>query len=64
MVAVGRSMLVIIWHLLADPEARFHDIGVDWHDQHATAASNRRKLRRKVNEIEAMGYTVTINPAA
>ena len=25
-VAVGRSILVIVWHLLSDPEARFHDL--------------------------------------
>ena len=28
-VAVGRSILVIIWHLLADPDARFNDLGAD-----------------------------------
>ena len=33
-VAVGRSMLVIIWHLLADPDARFHDLGADHYDRH------------------------------
>jgi transposase len=27
-VAVGRSILVIVWHLLSDPTARFHDLGV------------------------------------
>jgi transposase len=26
-VAVGRSILVIIWHLLADPTLRFQDLG-------------------------------------
>ena len=31
-VAVGRSILVIIWHLLSDPEARFHDLGPDFYD--------------------------------
>jgi transposase len=31
-VAVGRSILVIIWHLLSDPEARFHDLGSDFYD--------------------------------
>src|SRR5581483_5422166 len=30
-VAVGRSILVIIWHLLADPEARYTDLGSDFH---------------------------------
>ena len=33
--AVGRSILVIIWHLLADPAARFNDLGPGWHDEQA-----------------------------
>ena len=32
-VAVGRSILVIVWHLLSDPDARFHDLGPDFYDQ-------------------------------
>ena len=39
--AVARSILVIIWHLLADPEARFADLGPDWHDTHSTTATAR-----------------------
>ena len=31
-VAVGRSILVIVWHLLADPEAHFHDLGAGFYD--------------------------------
>ena len=31
-VAVGRSILVIIWHLLNDPETRFVDLGPDYYD--------------------------------
>ena len=30
--AVGRSILVIVWHLLSDPHARFHDLGPDFYD--------------------------------
>jgi hypothetical protein len=26
-VAVGRSILVIVWYLLLDPETRYHDLG-------------------------------------
>jgi transposase len=37
--AVGRSILVIIWHLLSDPEARFADLGPDWHDRKPTATA-------------------------
>jgi len=31
LVAVARSILVIIWHLLANPTARFHVLGPDYH---------------------------------
>jgi hypothetical protein len=36
-VAVGRSILIIIWHLLADPGARFHDLGADFYDTRINA---------------------------
>ncbi len=32
-VAVGRSILVITWHLLADPKARYTELGPDFHDR-------------------------------
>jgi hypothetical protein len=32
----GRSLLVIIWHLLADPDTRFHDLGADHYDHHVS----------------------------
>ena len=31
LVAVARSILVIVWHLLADPAARFSDLGSGYH---------------------------------
>ena len=31
-VAVGRSILVIVWHLLSDPEAHFQDLGAGFSD--------------------------------
>ncbi|WP_405141820.1 transposase [Sphaerisporangium sp. NBC_01403] len=31
LVAVARSILVIVWHLLADPTARYRDLGSDYH---------------------------------
>jgi hypothetical protein len=34
LVAVARSILVIIWNLLSDPTARFHDLGSDYHTRH------------------------------
>jgi transposase len=31
-VATGNSILTVIWHLLSDPDARFHDLGSDHYD--------------------------------
>jgi transposase len=60
-VAVGRSLMVIIWHLLADPGARFHDLGVDHYDRHV---NTHAKKRNHVRQLEALGYRVTLEPAA
>jgi transposase len=59
--AVGRSILVIVWHLLADPEARFRDLGTDWHPR---KADRDRKTRAHLRGLQALGYDVTITPAA
>jgi transposase len=32
MVAVGNSILTIVWHLLSDPDSRFHDLGADYYE--------------------------------
>ena len=61
LVAVARSILVIIWHLLADPAARFRDLGPDYH---ATCVHTERKIRSHIAQLIAMGYRVTVEPAA
>jgi transposase len=60
-VAVGRSILIIVWHLLADPDARFHDLGPGFYDTHINA---ERRKRNHVRQLEALGYKVTLQPAA
>jgi transposase len=60
-VAVGRSILIIVWHLLADPDARFHDLGAGFYDTHINA---ERTKRNHVRQLEALGYKVTLQPAA
>ena len=60
-VAVGRSILVVIWHLLADPETHFEDLGSDHHDRHINTTV---KKRNHIRELEALGYRVTLEPAA
>jgi transposase len=60
-VAVGRSILVIIWHLLSDPEARFTDLGPGFYD---SRISSGRKMRSHISQLEALGYKVILEPAA
>src|SRR6266508_3832493 len=60
-VAVGRSILIIVWHLLADPTARFHDLGPGFYD---TRINAERTKRNHVRQLEALGYKVTLQPAA
>jgi len=50
LVAVGNSILTICWHLLSDPDARFTDLGPDWHDR---LAPQRRK-RQLIAELERL----------
>jgi transposase len=60
-VAVGRSILVIIWHLLSDPETRFIDLGSDFYDKRIDP---ERKKRAHIHQLEALGYSVTLEPTA
>jgi transposase len=60
-VAVGRSILIIIWHLLRNSTARFHDLGPGFYD---TRIDAERKKRNHNRQLEALGYTVTLQPAA
>jgi transposase len=61
LVAVARSILVIVWHLLADPTARFHDLGADYHTRRI---DRDRKTRNLVHQLQALGHKVTLQPAA
>jgi transposase len=59
-VAVGHSILVIAWHILAD-QADYHELGGDWFAQRHNTAARQRWL---VAQLEALGNTVTLTPAA
>ena len=60
-VAVARSILVIIWHLLSHPEARFTDLG---HDYYQARLDTDRKLKNHIRQIQALGFDITITKAA
>jgi transposase len=61
LVAVARSILVVIYNLLNDPTARFRDLGADYH---TTRINTERRTRNYVTQLMAMGYRVTLEPAA
>jgi transposase len=61
LVAVARSILVIVWHLLASPAARFHELGAGYY---ASRIDTDRKTRNHVRQLEALGYTVALGQAA
>jgi len=60
-VAIGRSILIIAWHLLSDPTARFHDLGPGYY---AARIDPERRKNNHIRQLEALGYTVTLEPAA
>jgi transposase len=61
LVAIARSILVIVWHLLADRATRYQDLGSDYY---ASRIDKNRKTRNHVRQLEALGYTVTLTQAA
>jgi transposase len=60
-VAIGRSILVIIWHLLSDPDARYTDLGPDFY---ASRTDPERRRRNHVRQLEALGYAVILERTA
>jgi transposase len=61
-VAVARSILVIIWHLLSDPAARFTDLGSGYYQ---ARLDKDKKIKNHIRQIEALlGHPVTITKAA
>jgi transposase len=68
MVAVARSILVIIFCLLSDRSARFCDLGPDFYD---TQINRDRKIRNHIRQLQALGIApddlaafLTKNPPA
>ena len=59
-VAVGHSILVITWHLLSN-QVDYQDLGGDWFNNDRD--QNRRK-NSLVKQLQALGYSVSLRPAA
>jgi transposase len=59
-VAAGRSILIIIWHLLSDPDAHFQDLGPGFYD---TRIDAERRKRNHVRQLEASATRSRSNPS-
>lgn len=60
LVAVARSILVVVWHLLSDPTARFHDLGSDYYN---SRVDKEKRTRNYIRQLQALGFTVTLTAA-
>jgi transposase len=58
--AVGHSILVIAWHLLAN-DCDYQDLGSEHFNRHNDPEARRRYL---VRQLEALGHTVTLDSSA
>ena len=57
--AVGRSMLVGIWHLLSDTDATWIDLGPSHYQEHHNP---QHAIQQHIQALQANGYTVTLTP--
>ena len=46
---MARSILVIIWHLLADPAARFNDLGPGYYQ---ARTDKDKKIKNHIRQID------------
>jgi transposase len=56
--AVGHTILVAIWHMLAN-DTDWDDLGADYFDRHANPD---HIARRKLNDLRSLGWTITTRP--
>jgi len=57
-VAVAHSILIVVYHLLAEPEAVYQELGGDYFLKRNPEQEQRRAIRK----LETLGFTVTLAP--
>jgi hypothetical protein len=60
-VAVAHSILVVLWHLMADDQRRYQDLGGDYFERRRDP---QREANRLVAKLAELGYHATLEPAA
>jgi transposase len=61
LVALQRSILVVFFHLLADPTAEFTDLGADFYTRRIDRA---RRTTHLLRQLHALGYDVQLTETA
>lgn len=59
-VAVGHSLLVVLYHLMKNPESEYQDLGVAYFDQRNPA----RQVKHLVKRLNSLGFDVTLTAHA
>ena len=62
LVAIGNSMLVIIWQLLSEPRASYQDLGVDFYETHVNQRRRERSLIDQLEQITGKKVTLQAKP--
>ena len=62
LVALGNSVLRIVWHLLSHPDTRYTDLGPDFYESRRNTYRRQRDLVRRLEQLT--GQKVTLQPAA
>lgn len=57
-VAVAHSILIVVYHLLANPEAVYTELGADYF----TKRNAEQEQRRAIRKLETLGYSVNLTP--
>jgi transposase len=59
-IVVAHKLLIIVWYVLATGKP-YQDLGADYF---TTRIDPEIETRRLVNKLQALGHTVTLEPAA
>jgi transposase len=59
-VALGNSVLTIVWHLLSDPDTHYQDLGPGYHESRINQQRRQRDLIRQLEQLT--GHKVSLQP--
>ena len=59
-IVVAHALIVIVWHILATGKP-YEELGADYFTRRLDP---ERETRRLIAKLEALGHSVTLNPAA